>query len=128
VLSGLNGAKHDPAMFGRSSGDCDGIDVVAGQQLVKIIEEFRLGGFGGCSSAGGIVIPDGDEISVWVLACSRGVLGGMYVPESENGYLDRIGHERSFPRALTGGLTGTRASTVAVPADNLLAAIREVSE
>jgi hypothetical protein len=63
-----------------------------------------------------------------VLACSRGVLGGMYVPESENGYLDRIGHERSFPRALTGGLTGTRASTVAVPADNLLAAIREVSE
>jgi hypothetical protein len=115
-------------MFGRSSGDCDGIDVVAGQQLVKIIEEFRLGGFGGCSSAGGIVIPDGDEISVWVLACSRGVLGGMYVPESENGYLDRIGHERSFPRALTGGLTGTRASTVAVPADNLLAAIREVSE
>src|SRR4029450_9458514 len=28
--------------------------------------------------------------------CPGGVLGGMNVPESENGYLDRIGHQQPF--------------------------------
>jgi hypothetical protein len=96
VLSGAKGAKHDRVMLGRSSGDGDCVEIVAAEQLVKIINELRLGGFCSCPAALRVVVPQGDKLGVGVLMCPGGVLGGMNVPESENGYLDQIGHEQFF--------------------------------
>jgi hypothetical protein len=96
VLSGAKGAKHDRVMLGRSSGDGDCVEIVAAEQLVKIINELRLGGFRSCPAALWVVVPQRDKLGVGVLMCPGCVLGGMNVPESENGYLDRIGHQQSF--------------------------------
>lgn len=83
-------------MLGRSSGDDDCVEIVAAEQPVKIVDELRLGCFCSCSSPLRVVVPDGDKLGVGVLMCPGGVLGGMNVPESENGYLDRIGHQPSY--------------------------------
>jgi hypothetical protein len=71
-------------------------DVVASQQLVKIIDESCTEGIRGWATARRVVIPDSDKVGVKVLLDPRGVLGCMHVPESKNRNLYRIRHKQSF--------------------------------
>ena len=68
MLSSLRGTDHDRAMRAGGGGDGHGVDVVAREQLVEVIDEGRLDDLGCCSSPVRIVVPDGDELGVRVLA------------------------------------------------------------
>ena len=85
-----------------SGGNCDSVDVLADKQIVKVVDLRRARGIGACLTTAGIVVPDGDKLSVRVLVYPRGVLGCMHMPVSENRYRDRLGHEQSFPERRTG--------------------------
>jgi hypothetical protein len=96
VLSRLDGPKHDRVVLGRGSGYSHCTDIVASQQLVKIIDESCTQSIRCWATARRVVIPDSNKVGVRVLLDPRGVLGSMHVPESKNRNLDRIRHKQSF--------------------------------
>jgi hypothetical protein len=60
----LRGTQHDRVMVARRGSDGNRVDVVAGEQLFKIINEGGLVAIGSCFATGRIVIPDSDELGV----------------------------------------------------------------
>jgi hypothetical protein len=98
VLSGLHCVEHDRAMRAGGCGDGHRVDVVAREQIVEVTDKDRIDGVGRFPPASRIVVPNCDKLGVRVLVYLRGVLGCMYVPESQNRNRDRIGHGKSFPR------------------------------
>ena len=95
-------------------GDGDRVDVVAGEQIVEVVDKDRLDSLRGCLPPCRIVVPHGDQLGVRVLAYPRGVLGCMHMPESKDRYRDRIGHGKSFLERSSGCGTVGGCSTVAV--------------
>ena len=47
-------------MGGGRSGDGDRVDVVAGEQIIEIVDKDRLDSLRGCLPPRRIVVPDGD--------------------------------------------------------------------
>jgi hypothetical protein len=92
VLSGPRCAEHDRAKRARRSGNGHRVDVVAFEQIVEIADKNGLNRVGRRPAASRIVVPDCDKLGVRVLVYLRGVLGCMYVPESQDRNRDRIGH------------------------------------
>jgi hypothetical protein len=60
------------------------VDVGAAEQIVEVTDKDRIDGVGRCPPANRVVVPDCDKLGVRVLVYLRGVLGCMYVPESQD--------------------------------------------
>ena len=83
-------------------GDGHRVDVVAREQIVEVTDKDRIDGVGRCPAASRIVVPDGDKLGIRVLVYLRRVLGCMYVPESQDRNVDRVGHGQSFLEGSSG--------------------------
>jgi hypothetical protein len=64
--------------------------------MVEVVAEGSIEVLGGRLASGQIIIPDGDQLGIRVLAYPGGIFGCMHMPESEDRYLDRVGHSRSL--------------------------------
>ena len=68
-------------------------------RLSRSLDKNRINRVGRSPPASRIVVPDCDKFGVRVLVYLRGVLGCMYVPESQDRNRDRIGHGSPSSRA-----------------------------
>jgi hypothetical protein len=94
VLARPRGRHHHVPMPAGLGGDGHGVDVVPGQQGIKIIGEFDAEVLGAGGTTLGVVVVHGDELGVGVTFGGTGVVAGVHVPEAEHRNSEGCGHDR----------------------------------